>query len=200
MVKPTRKILQKILSNAFDQDSLVTIVIAANKLLEIDPDNSKVLLQLGSALYRMSRFDEAIDVIEKAMGYLPYDRMYLAYLYMGDVFKCQGKYDEACEWYQKVIEVRPYDTDGYIYQGSAFARQGKLVEAERLHRMGIECDEGCIDEAYYNLGLVLRAQDKLEEARECFEKTLELDPHFDNVNNQLKDVIKAMSLLSEYNA
>ena len=43
------------------------------------------------------------------------------------------------------------------------ARQGKLVQAEATHRRATQCSHGQIDEAYHNLGLVLRGQGRLGE-------------------------------------
>lgn len=200
MNKLTKKKLEEELEKADDKDHLVTFVIIANKLLENKPDDANMLIRLGSALSRMSRHKEAIEVLEKALGLLPYERMYLAYIKMGHVFKYQYNFKKACEWYQKIIDIRPFDTDGYIYLGSVLARQGNIKEAEKIHRMGIKCEEGCIDEAYYNLGLVLRAQDKLDEAKQCFEKSLEIDPNYKVVKDQLADVVEALSLQTKFNA
>ena len=60
----------------------------------------------------------------------------------------------------------------------------------------MECSEGhWIDEAYYNLGLVLRCQGRLSEAADCFRKALELSPTTYGVATEaLQDVENALVL------
>lgn len=59
------------------------------------------------------------------------------------------------------------------------------------------CPEGCIDEAYHNLGLILRAQGRLREAADCFRRAIELDPEYDNAKEALDDVTRPAQLLGD---
>ena len=68
------------------------------------------------------------------------------------------------------------------------ALKGRLREAERAHRAATRCPEGCIDEAYLNLGLVLRAQERFEEASRCLREAIRLDPKYRVAREELRDV------------
>ena len=72
-----------------------------------------------------------------------------------------------------------------------------LSEAEHVHRKATICEKGCIDEAYHNLGLVLRGQGKLEEALQCFEKAIAIDPDYKEAKHALADVKAAIGYRSE---
>jgi tetratricopeptide (TPR) repeat protein len=115
---------------------------------------------------------------------------------MGHLFLQSGDYDQAAEWYRKMIDVDPNDATGYIYLGAVLAQQGRLREAEETHRKATECSEGCIDEAFLNLGLVLRAQERFQEAAECFRKAIDLDPKYREAKMALRDTEQCLKLLS----
>jgi len=49
------------------------------------------------------------------------------------------------------------------------------------------------DEAYFNLGGYLVAQEKYEEAEYCYQKVLEIDPDHDKAKSRLKDIQAAIA-------
>lgn len=51
--------------------------------------------------------------------------------------------------------------------------------------------------AYLNLGLDLRAQNRLAEAKECFVRAIELDPEYGSAREALEEVEKALAHLAE---
>jgi tetratricopeptide (TPR) repeat protein len=66
-----------------------------------------------------------------------------------------------------------------------------------VHRQGIASETKAVDEAYYNLGLVLRGQERYAEARECFVAALAAaeDDDYEEASRALEDVEKAMKYL-----
>jgi tetratricopeptide (TPR) repeat protein len=114
---------------------------------------------------------------------------------MGHLCKARGDYKSAAAWYRQAIEAVPREASGHIYLGGVLAKSGRLKEAEAAHRAATRCIEGCRDEAFLNLGLVLRAQERYEEAAECFERALELDPKYAAAKKALRDVRRALRFL-----
>ncbi len=104
-----------------------------------------------------------------------------------------GDYDQAAVWYRRAIDADLGDATGHIYLGAVLARQGRLHEAEEAHRLAIGCAEGCIDEAYFNLGLVLRAQERFAEAADCFRESIRLDPEYRAARRALRDVERCIA-------
>jgi tetratricopeptide (TPR) repeat protein len=51
-----------------------------------------------------------------------------------------------------------------------------------------------VEEAYFNLGLILRAEGKYEEALECFERAIEIDPQYTLAKQARKDVARLFKL------
>jgi tetratricopeptide (TPR) repeat protein len=107
---------------------------------------------------------------------------------MGHLFRESGDYEQAAGWYRQAIEACPEDATSHIFLGAMLARQGRLHDAAEAHRTATTCDEGCIDEAYLNLGLVLRALGRFTEAADCFREALRLDPEYREARRALRDV------------
>ena len=84
-------------------------------------------------------------------------------------------------------------TSRWILLGACLARNGKHEEALAIHRHATEL-EGDPDEAFLNIGLILRAQGKLVDAAEAFENALKLCPDYPAASAALEDVRAALEL------
>ena len=158
------------------------------------PDDAFAWWRAGWVFAKFSRFVEAEHAFRRSLQITPKERHFHISAAMGRMFQDKGDDGPAEQWYRKSIEQNPKDAHGYIYLGALLARRGRLDEAERTHRHGTECKTGCIDEAWYNLGLVLRAQERYEEAESCFEKALSIDPNYRPAKAALRDVRQVLRL------
>ncbi len=135
------------------------------------------------------RYDEAEEATSNALRLCPEERRHFPLCTLGRLDKLRGDYERAAEWFRKAIEAAPTDTQGYIYLGGILALQGRPREAEDVHRKATEtCYEGCLDEAFLNLGFVLRTQERFEEAAECFREAIHRDPGYRAAKKALRDV------------
>ena len=89
------------------------------------------------------------------------------------------------------VEARP-DTNAWIFLGSVLARLGEHDEAKRCHRNAIDSATECADEAYCNLGLLLRAEGEYQAAIDCFTKAIELDPQYREAKLAKRDTAAAL--------
>jgi tetratricopeptide (TPR) repeat protein len=170
-----------------------TAVLLASRWLQAHPDDLGVIHDYAEMLYHMARYDEAIRVYLDAIERFEDERWGL-YNQMGHLYRYRGDLAVAELWYRKAIDEEPGEAASYIFLGAAQARQGKLRQAEETHRRATRCTEGLIDEAYHNLGLVLRGQGRLAEAAECFRKAIELCPNYAEAVEALQDVEAALAL------
>jgi tetratricopeptide (TPR) repeat protein len=143
---------------------------------------------LGSALAELARYREAEDALLQAIALCPDDKLWIPLAEMGHMYRARGEYRAAAAWYRKAIEAAPDEASPRIYLGGVLAKSGRLHEAEAAHRAATECAEGCRDEAFLNLGLVLRALERYEEAARCFEAALHIDPKYQAAKRALRDV------------
>lgn len=180
------------LRQAFKADRTATTVVLARRILKLNPRDAATWARLGSALTNLANFDEAEVALRNALVHCEASKRILVYTQLGHLFHHRGDYATATEWFERVIELDPTDAAGHIYLGGSLAMQGKLEEAEASHRNAAECTSGCIDEAYHNIGLLLRAQGRLEESAVCFRRALDIDPEYSDSQLALDDVTHAM--------
>jgi tetratricopeptide (TPR) repeat protein len=160
------------------------------------PDHGPAWRRLGRIRADMSRFEEAEQALQTAMDLATPPNLLFVYCDLGTLFRHKGDIGAAEYWFGRAIEKDPDDAQGYILLGGMLARGGRLAEAEQAHRRATACTKGCVDEAHYNLGLVLRAQERYGEAVACFEEALRLDPQYKVARLAKRDVEHAMRLVS----
>ena len=173
---------------AVDAGHPALVIELAKRYLAQFPETPWILLLYGSALQDVARYDEARTAYDRALAAMPAADHARVFRQLGSWAQAQGQVLEAEEWYGRAIEALPDDATGYIYFGGMLAKAGRLQEAETIHRRATACTEGCIDEAYLNLGFVLRAQERYLEALEAFREAAARDPLDGDVQLALEDM------------
>src|SRR5579864_3492623 len=164
------------------------------RLLADYPDFWVAWVLVGMALVDLARYEEAEQAIAKALELSPQDQRQLPLAQMGHLFREAGDYDQAAEWYRKAIEADPGDEKYHIYLGAVLAKQGRLIEAEEANRAAIECGGVNLDEAYFNLGLILSSRERFQESADCFREAIRLDPEDRAARRALRDVERCIKL------
>jgi tetratricopeptide (TPR) repeat protein len=133
----------------------------------------------GDALRILGRTSEGIIALKNSLKNAPKKNLPDLYTRLGLAYRDCGKFLEAEEWFAAAAESDLDEERGWlwIFRGANFARQEKFDEAIECHlyALNLDCDR---DEAYLNLGYVLRAQGKYEEAVDAFHKALSLTPDY----------------------
>ena len=160
----------------------------ARHYLTAHPKDWVVWLYYADALCDMARHTEALAALRRAIRLCPPKRLHLVYYRFGKVHKHRGAFRVAERWYRRAVDVSPSDATYRIFLGAFLARAGRLQEAEAVHRRAIRCKKGCIDEAFLNLGFVLRALERYSDARKCFQRALVIDPKYKAAREALSDV------------
>ena len=172
-------------------------VARAREFLREYPDCGPAWKILGEALVDLARHSEAEHALKQAIAKCPPDKLWIPLAEMGHLHRARGEYKAAVAWYRRAIDKMPDEASGHIYIGGVLAKTGRLKEAETAHRAAIRCTQGCRDEAHLNLGLVLRAQERYDEAATCFEQALKLDPKYVAARKALRDVRNTMRFSKE---
>jgi tetratricopeptide (TPR) repeat protein len=182
---------------AWDAGLNALAVKRARQYLAKYPEHGPAWHMLSVALTDLARYSEAEQALWNALRLCPRHLRRIPFCSMGHFHDGRGELGRAARWYQRAIDAAPTHAAGYIYLGGLLARQGKLREAEKIHRQATEtCDEGCLDEAFLNLALVLRAQDRFDEAAVCLREAIRIDPDYCDAQTVLRDVERCRRWIS----
>lgn len=171
----------------------------ARQYLAQYPEHGPAWHMLGTALTELARYSEAEQALWNALRLCPPHMRRVPLCSMGHFHDARGELARAARWYQRAIDAAPNHASAHIFLGGVFARQGRLREAEEVHRRATEtCDEGCIDEAFLNLALVLRAQERFDEAAACLREAIRIDPEYADAKKVLRDIERCQKYLGAH--
>ena len=192
----TRKESRDAIYAASEKDLTGYVVELCKAHLRLQPKSVSVWVDYGRALKELSRFEEAKKAFDKALVHSEGDRQWesLVFTSLGDLNKRRGDYVEAEKWYLKAIEATPEHDWNYIFLGVLTFRCGDLALAEQRLQDAIECGGDGEDEAYFNLGGVLTAQERYKEAQQCYLRAIELCPDYKLAKLRLRDVNKILKM------
>jgi type IV pilus assembly protein PilF len=148
---------------------------ALREAVDLDPENAVFRNTLGALLLDLRQPADAQGEFQKAVGL---DPSYAeAHHNLGLSFAEQGRYEEAIASYRRALSLPIYPTPevGYYNLGRAYAQLKRLKEAEEALRTAIRLDPK-LTAAHYQLGVVLTASDRREEAKAEFRRVRDLEP------------------------
>jgi Flp pilus assembly protein TadD len=163
-------------------------ILDAQSYLADYPRDVRAWILLGVALADLARYDEAERALATALDFCEDEDRCWVMVSMGTLFRESGRFEQAASWYRQAIEAAPEEATFPIYLGAMLAKQGRFAEAEAAHRAATACTAGHVEEAYFNLGLVLRAQERFEEAAACFREAIRREPGYREARQALRDV------------
>jgi tetratricopeptide (TPR) repeat protein len=169
-------------------------VAIAKRYLDEYPNHAVAWLSHGISLYSIARYPEALAALRRAARLCPPEKLHIVHSHLGHLHHWRGNYHLAKNWFRKAMASSPTDASAYIYLGGLLALEGRLKEAEKTHRRATLCEQGCIEEAFLDLGFVLRAQERYPEALACFQRALEIDPKYKDAKKALIDVERVIEI------
>jgi protein O-GlcNAc transferase len=182
------------ISSANKKGETATVVELAIKHLWRFPDDWIAYLWYAMAKRDLAQYGHAEKAIRRAISRCPKTTLRLAYAEMGTLFAKKGDLKKAALWYGRVVRLAPKRAESHIYAGNAAFKRGHFSEAEAHFRRGIKCKEGCVEEAYFNLGDVFLANRRYKEAIKCYRKALAIDPKYTIAKIRLKDAKKVLQM------
>jgi len=178
-----------------DENNFSQSLVSIKKYVKQNPKN-KLGSLLEAVIYgHLSNYNKVLEILAEIKPIKSDGKNYfkLYYSELGDTYKELGDYKEAIKWYDKVIEVYPNETVGYIFKGSCLASAGKYDLAKPVHLKATEM-QGDPEEAFYNLALISRAEMKFEKAKMYCEQSLEIDPDDKSVIHCYEDILEAIKM------
>jgi predicted O-linked N-acetylglucosamine transferase (SPINDLY family) len=145
-------------------------------------------------LYNQGQFS---TVVEQAQALTEqYPKAFIVWNILGASTAQIGKHDEAIEFYNKSISLKPDYAEAYGNMGNALKDQGKLEEAIEAFHKALSLKPDYAD-AYSNMGTALQDQGKLDEAIEAYNKALSLKPDYAEAYCNMGVTLKDQGKLEE---
>ncbi|MBU0717341.1 MAG: tetratricopeptide repeat protein [Planctomycetes bacterium] len=165
------------------------------------PDNPRGYVNLaveynniGKDMNDQGRFNEAIDVLEKACRTEP--RLVGPHYNLGNALKAGGRLDDAIQAYRRAIEIEPDHTQAHYNLGHALLQTGDLAGAIDHHRAATQIDPEFAD-AFTALGVGLLRQQQLAEAVDAFQTALRLKPNDAMIHTNLGHALLTQGRVAE---
>jgi Flp pilus assembly protein TadD len=164
------------------------------KLVEMEPDDTTALNNLGTALSETGHHDDAVAQFQKALS-LDADN-YKAYSNLGVALGRIGKFDEATTQFNRALEINPDDARTHSAYGAVLFSSGRADDAVPHLEKALDINPGDTD-ARNNLGGILARSGRFQEAIPHFRKALELEPKSMELNFNLGRALAAAGKVDE---
>jgi tetratricopeptide (TPR) repeat protein/glycosyltransferase involved in cell wall biosynthesis len=164
------------------------------KVIELDPDNSKAYNNLGLVYYAQKQLSEALECYQKALQLNP--DYVKAYNNLGIIYYEQGQFQQAKECYKKAIELEPNNVKAYNNLGNIYKELERFSEAVECYRKALSLEPN-YPKAYSNMGVTYQEQRLFPEAMENLRKAIELEPNSAEAYYNLSVVYYELGCLSE---
>jgi tetratricopeptide (TPR) repeat protein len=159
------------LSAAWQNDDVACHFFLANTYLKRYPQDIYGWLAYSNALHAMGRDWEAMIALKRARRFAAPSDLPDIFNRFGHIRKERGNYKRAEYWYKRAVnhpDSKPLRS--FFWEHVWLASQGRYKDAKRCHREAIRKHADTSDEAYYNLGMIYRAEEKYHQALKYFER------------------------------
>ncbi|MGE5657707.1 MAG: tetratricopeptide repeat protein [Actinomycetota bacterium] len=172
-----------------EQGKVEDAVIACEQALQQKPDFAPAYKILGQVSQAQGNLEQAKHWYHKALEIQP--NFPEVYTHLATLYAQQQNWQQALACYQKstgtlikdtvnsrseIFTFNPHDIDIYIQGAEAFYQSRKFEQAIKVCQRVIKMKSDA--RAYKILGNAKQAQGQIEEAKQCYEKALEIEPDF----------------------
>lgn len=146
--------------------------------------NIHALLQLNFSKQNFTQILKYVNVIGendifKSLNKKSYNNLHAWSAYhVAEAYFNTGNVNSAVKWFEKSIDLAPYNLDFRNKLGSAYMNAGKISDAQKEFEFMIKEHSKNIS-AYTNLGFIKLSQNNVVEAEQLYNKALKLNPDYE---------------------
>lgn len=167
------------------------------RVTELVPDEAEAHYNLGNALLRQERFQEAEVSYRQALRIQP--DYVAAHGNIGNLFMRQGRLADAEASYRHALRIKPDFAEIHYNLGNVLRDMGRIGDAEESYRRALLL-KADYAEAHNNRGNVLHDLGCLEDAEESYRIALRINPDYAEAYNNLGNILQEVGRLSEAEA
>ena len=175
-------------------ERLEEAVAEYRKGLAIDPDASRLNINLADTLMTLGRYDEAVGCYEKLLDVPPPSPIIRANL--GWALQQLGRTDEAIQRYRESIAIEPYYPNGHYLLAQALVSQSRTDEAAEHYQTVLRLDPNHAP-SHNNLGFILSQRGQPAQAIQHFQAAIQIEPDYTMAYYNLAMVLTKQGRLDE---
>ncbi|GAB4300262.1 MAG: hypothetical protein Fur0025_39790 [Oscillatoriaceae cyanobacterium] len=145
------------------------------QVLEQQPDNLLALTNIGKAFQAITRHQEAIIPLRRAIQINPTSPQ--LHFYLSQSLKAGGDIKAAANCLRETIRLQPDFWGAYNNLGTILQAQNQLPEAAECYQNALKYNPN-FAEAQSNLASIWQLQGELEQAKAGFVRALEIKPNY----------------------
>ena len=150
--------------------------------VELRPDVAHYHNNLGEALRKSGRIDEALAAYGRAIQLRP--GYAIAHYNMGVTLAAAGRADEAIEQYRRAIAIKTDFVQAYDNLGSLLTNRNRLDDATECYQRAMELAPSQAT-LHFNHGNLLKEQGYLDRAIKEYRRAVALDPALVSAHSSL---------------
>ena len=195
-MSPEQKQRRRLIDHAHHQNHYAVVDSLSRSYIQEFPLDAKVRLWRATMLITLCRYAEA----EELLDFVHYEDCVelhpFVWTFRGDLYVRRSNFIEAEHCYFQADYLMPNTSWILIKLAHSTWLGGDLEKARQFfqHALTVEEHKQDRDEALFNLGGVLVALGRLEEAANCYREALALSPDYEIAQLRLDDVELALKL------
>jgi len=164
--------------SAFREEQFCSALVFLRLYLEHCPDDGYPCYAYGEILRLVGDQSESYKCLQHSLALAPTEYHGMINIRLAQIEHRLGQFRKAELHYEFACKCEEESRESWLWvlRGGNLAVAGSFELAESYHRHAIALDD-TNDEAHLNLGYVLRALRRYEEAAESFRRVLSLDPN-----------------------
>ena len=184
--------LQDVADTLREQKQYAEALEIYKKILAIDLYFAQAYGGMGDALFRLERYEEAIESLERSVELLPLPLpppAIASLILAGQAAGKLGRFADAAQYYERTLKLDPQDVRALEYLAMARFQEKRYEEALRLFTsLRNSLPESA--NTHSNIGSTLFYLGRYEEAVRSFETALSLDPSMEHLRSNLEQLKK----------
>lgn len=129
-------------------------------------------------LIDLGRYADAKAALKNARIFSSDDAQPTLCYWRSILHKEKGDLRRAERWIRRALEGDRNNGSFHVTLGDILAKRGKLGAARKAHMVAVKVGDANVDEAHFNLALLLRAQRRYNDALVQVNLALDIDPDY----------------------
>ncbi len=146
---------------------------AANKIIELNPNDADAVYNLGYMYFMLNKHKEAVQTFKKVLELRP--NFEYAYANLGNCYFQLKNYSQALWAYKKLVEIAPENSDAWFNMAVSYMQLKRFNNALRALKETIKLRPNYAV-AYYNLAVVYMNLHDNYSARDVYKQLTKIDP------------------------